>query len=77
MDPICSTCGTDFTCFDGRAQVGDELGWFSCRQRCTVCSQPLDDGRAVMEHPGLGALIHLRCCPSPEDAEPWELALGG
>jgi len=70
MDPLCSTCGTDFACFDGRAQMGDELGWFSCRQRCPVCSGSLRDGRATMEHPGLGAVIHLACSPSPEEPDP-------
>ncbi|TXH30469.1 MAG: hypothetical protein E6Q91_05190 [Actinobacteria bacterium] len=70
MDPICSTCGTDFTCFDGVVQPGDAHGWFSCRQRCPVCDGSLRDGSAVMEHPGLGAVIHLRCCPSPEEPEP-------
>jgi hypothetical protein len=77
MDPICSTCGTDFACFDGAMQIGDAQGWFTCPRLCTVCTQPLDDGGAVMEHPGLGAVIHLRCCPSPEETEPLELVLGG
>ncbi len=66
-DPICSTCGTGFECFDGAVQAGDAHGWFTCRRRCAVCSGPLEG--AVMEHPGLGAVIHLACCPSPEDPD--------
>lgn len=68
LDPICSTCGTDFTCFDGAVQAGDPAGWFTCQRRCPVCEGSLREG-AAMEHPGLGAVIHLACCPSPEDTE--------
>ena len=75
-DPICSTCGSDFACFgDPPTVAGDD--WFTCSQRCAVCAGPLDDATSVMEHPGLAAFIHLQCCPTPEEAEPWDLVLGG
>jgi hypothetical protein len=73
IDPICSACGTDFVCFEGVVQSGDAHGWFSCYRRCAVCEGSLEDGRAVMEHPGLGAVIHLTCCPSPDEPEASEL----
>ncbi len=67
-EPICSTCGADFACFNGETQPGDSAGWFTCGRRCPVCEGSLQNG-AVMEHPGLGAVIHLGCCPSPEHSE--------
>ncbi|HPJ20327.1 MAG: hypothetical protein H6528_13810 [Actinobacteria bacterium] len=67
-DPICSTCGTDFACFDGAVQTADAHGWYSCRRRCPLCDGSLRVG-ATMEHPGLGAVIHLGCSPTPEETE--------
>ena len=67
--PICGTCGSDFECFDGTPPAGcDRFGWYDCERMCPVCFAPLGDGPGVMEHPGLGARIHLLCCPAP--AEP-------
>lgn len=68
LPPVCVTCGSQFECFDGRPPTG-QGAWFECAQRCGVCSGALDDGRAVMEHPGLGALIHLACSPVPSEPE--------
>ncbi len=69
-EPICSTCGSAFECLNGRApRTHDANGWYDCQQRCPVCSGSLKDGRAVMEHPGLGAWIHLQCCPVPAEPE--------
>lgn len=68
LPPVCATCGSQFECFGGRPPTGVG-GWFECGHRCGVCSGPLDDGRSVMEHPGLGALIHLACSPVPSEPE--------
>ncbi|MBK6762277.1 MAG: hypothetical protein IPG68_02910 [Micrococcales bacterium] len=75
MTPICATCGTDFACYDSRPQPAAD-GWFTCPRRCAVCSDSLLDGSAVMEHPGLGARIHLACCPDPEEPDPWPVLSG-
>jgi len=70
--PICSTCGPEFVCYaDGPPVVTDPQGWFTCSLRCPICSGSLRDGRAVMEHPGLAATLHLVCCPTPEDPDLW------
>jgi len=68
VTPICATCGTDFACYDATPQSAAD-GWFTCPRRCAVCANSLLDGAAVMEHPGLGAQIHLACCPTPEEPE--------
>lgn len=74
VTPICSTCGSDFECLNGRQPDRyDAHGWYDCTHRCAICSQSLTDGRAVMEHPGLAALIHLQCCPVPAEPEDEEL----
>jgi hypothetical protein len=68
LPPVCATCGSQFECFGGRPPTGAGV-WFECGHRCGVCSGPLHDGRSVMEHPGLGALIHLACSPVPSEPE--------
>ncbi len=67
---MCATCGSRFECLGERPPAGlVDGGWFECEHRCGVCSGPLDDGRGVMEHPGLGALIHLACSPVPSEPD--------
>lgn len=65
LAPMCGTCGSAFTCFNGALPVAS--AWYDCTHVCAMCSGSLEDGRAVMEHPGLGSVIHLACCPVPAD----------